>query len=136
MKDLKLFFSNLRDWVTQYPVIVAYYRYNDASFWWLVRYLLYWTFDVLVNVLTGGDRYESVSSRVYKDRHSSAIARAIWKLTEWFIGDGHGEKVVLRHTGEGSTQNTELSRVGQGVAVVSFLSSVVTAIWFAVTEWL
>lgn len=129
MNDLRLYAGNWGIWFKAFRQIWFVFRRDDLGILWLVKFGCYWFVDVGLNTASGGDPRESVSSRVYKDRHDSVIARLIWRVLDW-IEDGHGLRVVNLVYGEDTRNNRELSRIGQAVAIVLTLTVIGAVFWW------
>lgn len=63
--------------------------------------------DVFVNMITGGDPRETISSSIHKDRKSSWGAGFLINIIE-VIDDDHGETSVNWAIGEGSPYDREI----------------------------
>jgi len=76
-------------------------------------------FDVFVNMLTGGDPRETVSSSLHKDRKSSWGAGLLINIIE-AIDDDHGEVANQPGVGEGSINNYELAGLDRIIVIISW----------------
>jgi hypothetical protein len=121
-----------RNWGLWYDALQSIRKIGNNYNWGKLRRLAmyaYWIFDVGVNVLTGGDPEESISSRVYKDR-DAVLGRMILQYVEFVSDDEqHGEKAFNQLFGEGgSVSNRELSIWGQIVLLAAVAAGLLVSI--------
>jgi len=86
--------------------------------------------DVFINMATGGDPRETISSSLHKDRKSSWGAGFLINIIEAVDSD-HGEREHQPDVGEGSSRNRELPGMERITIIIGWLL-IITAVIFVI----
>ncbi len=121
---IRQYFLNWGTYFRERSRAKAYY-WPELSARRKVVFTLVWV-DVFVNMITGGDPRETISSSLHKDRKSWGAGLLI-NIVEVF-DDDHGESAYQPTVGEGSMSNRELSGEARLVLVLLWATALIVLI--------
>lgn len=122
---LTMYFGN---WPLFFRTIPIAWKFNDIGSKSFSRWLLFaliW-FDIFINMVTGGDPRETISSSLHKDRKSSWGAGFLINVIE-AIDDDHGETSNNPAVGEGSEDNRELPGMARIALIIIWVWLIIVA---------